>query len=139
MQTLLDESTIETRGDNDVIDVSDRAQHVVTGAGLRDGLCTVFVAHSTCGMTIVEAEPGCVTDLDRVLNAITPPTDRYEHNVRNHDTNGHAHIRAALVGPSVTIPFSNGRLCLGTWQRIVCVDFDDRPRSRRLLVQLLGV
>jgi secondary thiamine-phosphate synthase enzyme len=139
MQTHLDEWTVSTRGDNDVIDVSDGVQQVIDRAGMRDGLCTAFVAHSTCAMTTIEAEPGCIADLDRVLSSITPADDGYEHNVRNHDTNGHAHIRAALMGPSVTIPFASGRLCLGTWQRVVCVDFDDRPRSRRLVVQLLGM
>jgi secondary thiamine-phosphate synthase enzyme len=138
MQALLHEVEIPTLGDDDVVDVTGHARDAIERSGFRDGLCTVFVAHSTCAITTIECEPGCVADLDRVLETLTPSRDRWEHNVRNHDTNGHAHFRAALFGPSVTIPVSGGRLCLGTWQQIVCVDFDDRARSRRLLVQLLG-
>jgi secondary thiamine-phosphate synthase enzyme len=138
MQACHDEITLATSGDGDVIDVTAHAQKAIDNAGLRDGLCTVFVAHSTCGMTTLEYEPGCVADVNRVLETVTPAGDRWEHNERNADTNGHSHVRSALIGPSVTVPFSNGQLCVGTWQKIVCIDFDDRPRSRRLVVQLLG-
>jgi secondary thiamine-phosphate synthase enzyme len=138
MSTHREELVLATQGDNDVIDVTGDAQAVIDRSGLREGLCTVFVAHSTCGVTTIECEPGCVADLDRVLETITPQADAYVHNERNHDSNGHSHIRAALVGPSVTVPVADGKLCVGTWQRVVCVDFDDRPRSRRLIVQLLG-
>lgn len=139
MQARSREYRLETRGDGDVLDVTAHAQEAIAESGLRDGLCTVFVAHSTCGVTTIEHEPGCTADLNDVLEDITPRDRRWEHNVRNADTNGHSHIRAALVGPSVSIPFAGARLCVGTWQRIVCVDFDDRPRSRRVIVQLLGV
>jgi secondary thiamine-phosphate synthase enzyme len=139
MQACTREYRLETRGDGDVLDLTAHAQEAIDGSGLRDGLCTVFVAHSTCGVTTIEHEPGCTADLNDVLEDITPRDRRWEHNVRNADTNGHSHIRAALVGPSVSIPFAGARLCVGTWQRIVCVDFDDRPRSRRVIVQLLGV
>jgi len=103
------ELSISTRGDGEVVDLTERAQQVVDEAGARDGLCTVFVAHSTCGVTTIECEPGCNAD-----------------------------VRAALLGPSVTVPIRDGRLAVGTWQRIVCVDFDDRPRTRTVVVQLLG-
>ena len=136
MQTHLAEWTVSTRGDNDVIDVSDDVQRVIDRAGMRDGLCTAFVAHSTCAMTTIEAEPGCVADLDRVLGSITPADDVYEHNVRNHDSNAHAHLRAALIGPSESVPVVGGRLTLGTWQQIVLLDFDDRPRERLVSVQI---
>ncbi|GIU88328.1 MAG: hypothetical protein KatS3mg009_2843 [Acidimicrobiia bacterium] len=139
MQTCRREFTLETRGDGDVLDLTARAQEAIDESGLRDGVCTVFVAHSTCGVTTIEYEPGCTRDLNDVLEAITPRGRRWEHNVRNADTNGHSHVRAALVGPSVTVPFSGSRLDVGTWQRIVCIDFDDRPRSRRVIVQVLGV
>jgi secondary thiamine-phosphate synthase enzyme len=138
MRAAYDELVLETRGDGDVVDVTGRAQKVIADAGLRDGLCTVFAAHSTCGVTTIECEPGCNADFDRVLESITPRAARWEHNVRNSDTNGHSHVRAALVGPSVTVPFRDGELQVGVWQRIVCVDFDDRPRSRKVVVQLLG-
>lgn len=138
MESRQEELTVETRGDGEVVDVSGDAQQVVDDSGLREGLCTVFVAHSTCGVTTIECEPGCNADLDRVLEHVAPRTDRYEHNVRNADTNGHSHVRAALLGPSATIPVRDGALTLGTWQKVVLVDFDDRPRTRRVVVQLLG-
>jgi secondary thiamine-phosphate synthase enzyme len=138
MQARLEEYTLATQGDDDIIDVTMHAQKAIDNAGMHDGLCTVFIAHSTCGVTIIEHEPGCIADVKRVLDTLTPPADRWEHNERNADTNGHSHVRAALVGPSVTVPFAAGQLCIGVWQKIVCIDFDDRPRSRRLVVQLLG-
>ncbi len=139
MQARYDEFSLATSGDGDVIDVTALAQKAVANAGLADGLCTVFVAHSTCGVTTIECEPGCNADLNRVLDDVAPAQATWEHNERNADTNGHSHVRAALIGPSVTVPFAHGELCVGTWQRIVCIDFDDRPRSRRLIVQLLGI
>jgi secondary thiamine-phosphate synthase enzyme len=138
VRTVHHELQIATSGDGEVVDLTDRAQQLIDEAGLRDGLCTVFVAHSTCGVTAIECEPGCNADLNAVLEAIASREQRWEHNVRNHDTNGHAHFRAALLGPSVGVPVVAGRLAVGTWQRVVCVDFDDRPRTRSVLVQLLG-
>jgi secondary thiamine-phosphate synthase enzyme len=138
MQARYEDLSLDTRGNGEVIDVTAAAQKVIDNAGLADGLCTVFVAHSTCGMTTIECEPGCNADLNVVLERIAPAGDRWEHNERNADTNGHSHARAALIGPSVTIPFAAGELLLGVWQKIVCVDFDDRPRTRRVVVQLLG-
>lgn len=138
MQARYEEFTLATEGDGDVLDVTGHARKAVEGSGLRHGLCTVFVAHSTCGVTTVEYEPGCVADLTQVLEQVAPQDDRWEHNVRNADTNGHSHVRAALIGPSVTVPFADGELLVGTWQKIVCIDFDDRPRSRRLVVQVIG-
>ena len=139
MQARLEEFTLATQGDGEVIDVTLHAQKTIDNAGLRDGICTVFVAHSTCGVTTIEYEPGCNHDLNDVLNGVAPQDAEWRHNELNADTNGHSHVRAALIGPSVAIPFANGQLVLGTWQKIVCIDFDDRPRSRRLVVQLLGI
>lgn len=139
MQARHEDFTLATAGDGEVLDVTGHARKAIDNSGLHDGLCTVFVAHSTCGVTTVEYEPGCTADFNRVLERIAPEDDRWEHNERNADTNGHSHARAALIGPSVTVPFAGGELLVGTWQKIVCVDFDDRPRSRRLVVQLLGV
>lgn len=138
MQATYEEFTLATAGDGEFLDVTANAQKAIDNSGLRDGLCTVFVAHSTCSVTTIEYEPGCVADLNRVLGRIAPEDDAWEHNELNADTNGHSHARAALMGPSVTVPFAEGELLVGTWQKIVCVDFDDRPRSRRLIVQLLG-
>jgi secondary thiamine-phosphate synthase enzyme len=139
MQAHMEEFTLATQGDGDVIDLTMHAQKAIDNGGLRDGLCTVFVAHSTCGVTTIEFEPGCNADLNRVFDTIVPADEPWEHNERNADTNGHSHVRAAMIGPSVTLPFANGQLCAGTWQKVVCIDFDDRPRSRRIVVQLLGV
>jgi secondary thiamine-phosphate synthase enzyme len=138
MQARYEELSLDTQGDGDVLDLTADAQKALDNAGFRDGLCTVFVAHSTCGMTTIECEPGCNADLNRVLEQVAPQDGAWRHNELNADSNGHSHARAALIGPSVTVPFANGELMLGTWQKIVCVDFDDRPRSRRVVIQLLG-
>jgi secondary thiamine-phosphate synthase enzyme len=139
MQAQREDLTLDTRGDCDTIDVTEHAQKFIANAGLRDGLCTVFVAHSTCAVTTIEFEPGCNADLARVMEQVAPTDDAWEHNERNADTNGHSHVRAAMMGPSVTVPFADGELLLGVWQKIVCIDFDDRPRQRRLVMQLLGI
>jgi secondary thiamine-phosphate synthase enzyme len=138
MRSRYEEVTLDTQGDGDMLDVTPYAQKVIDNAGLADGLCTVFVAHSTCGMTTIEHEPGCNADLNAVLEGVAPQGRPWEHNARNADTNGHSHVRAALIGPSVTIPFRAGALQVGVWQKVVCIDFDDRPRSRKVVVQLLG-
>ncbi len=138
MRSRYEEVTLDTQGDGDMLDVTPYAQKAIDNAGLAEGLCTVFVAHSTCGMTTIEHEPGCNADLNAVLEGVAPQDRAWEHNARNADTNGHSHARAALIGPSVTIPFRAGALQVGVWQKVVCIDFDDRPRSRKVVVQLLG-
>lgn len=138
MQARYDELTLQTQGDGDIVDLTAEAQKAIANHGLRDGLCTVFVAHSTCGMTTIECEPGCNRDINTVLERVAPQGDHWQHNVRNADTNGHSHVRAALLGPSVTVPFADAELQVGTWQKIVMIDFDDRPRSRKIVIQLLG-
>ena len=139
MRSRYEEVTLDTQGNGDMLDVTPYAQKVIDNAGLADGLCTVFVAHSTCGMTTIEHEPGCNADLNTVLENVAPQDRAWEHNARNADTNGHSHARAALIGPSVTVPFANGELQVGTWQRVVMIDFDDRPRTRKVCIQLLGI
>jgi secondary thiamine-phosphate synthase enzyme len=138
LQTRYEEFTLETQGDGEIQDITAHAQKVLANAGFSDGLCTVFVAHTTCAVSIIEHEPGCDADLNRIFDRLAPETDRYEHNELNNDTNGHSHARAGILGPSLTIPFANGELMLGTWQKVICIDFDDRPRVRRLVVQVLG-
>lgn len=130
--------TLDTRGDGEVLDVTDLAEKALANSGLREGIITVFVAHSTCGVTVIEAEPGCNADLNAVLERIAPEADRWEHNERNADTNGHSHARAGIIGPSVTVPVSDGAMLLGVWQRVVCADFDDRPRTRKVVVTVIG-
>ena len=130
--------TLDTTADGEVIDITDFAEKALANSGVSEGLATVFVAHSTCGVTIIECEPGCNADLNTVMNRLAPESDRWEHNERNADTNGHSHARAGIIGPSVTIPVTASELMLGVWQRVICIDFDDRPRSRRLVVTVLG-
>ena len=138
MQVAHEELTLETQGDGDILDVTSYAQKAIDNSGLASGLCTVFVAHSTCGITTIEAEPGCNADLNAILERVAPQDQPWRHNEINADTNGHSHVRAGLIGPSVTIPFSAGELQVGTWQKVICIDFDDRPRTRKVVIQLLG-
>jgi secondary thiamine-phosphate synthase enzyme len=125
-----------TDGNGDVVDITPRvAELVAQTAGA--GIASVFVPGATAAVTTMEHEPGNVFDLRQLLDQIVPRDGGWEHNRLNHDTNAHAHIRAAIVGPSETIPFEAGRLMLGTWQQIVLVDFDDRPRERTVLVNVV--
>ena len=132
------ELRFSTEGDGDVVDLTEGLMSVVTSAGVEDGLVSVFVPGSTAAVTTMEYEPGGVHDLREALDRLVPAEGDYEHNRLNHDTNSHAHIRAAIVGPSETIPLREGRLGTGTWQQVVLVDFDDRPRQRTVVVQVIG-
>jgi secondary thiamine-phosphate synthase enzyme len=127
-----------TEGDGDVIDITAGVQSVVAQAGVESGIASVFVPGSTAAVTTMEHEPGGVHDLRETLDRLVPREGPYEHNRLNHDTNSHAHIRAAIVGPSETLPVRDGRLELGTWQQVVLIDFDDRPRHRTVVVRVLG-
>jgi secondary thiamine-phosphate synthase enzyme len=127
-----------TEGDGDVIDLTAGVESVVRSSGAEVGTATVFVPGSTAAVTTMEFEPGGVHDLRAALDRLLPREGEYEHNRLNHDTNSHAHIRAAIVGPSETIPVEAGRLLLGTWQKVVLLDFDDRPRDRTVLVSVMS-
>jgi secondary thiamine-phosphate synthase enzyme len=127
-----------TEGDGDVIDITAGVQSVVAQAGTENGVVSVFVPGSTAAVTTMEHEPGGVHDLRAVLDRLVPREGSYEHNRLNNDTNSHAHIRAAIVGPSETLPVRDGQLDLGTWQQVVLIDFDDRPRQRTVVVRVLG-
>jgi secondary thiamine-phosphate synthase enzyme len=127
-----------TEGDGDVIDLTQGVQSVLESAGVESGVVSVFVPGSTAAVTAMEYEPGGVQDLRAALDRLVPAEGDYAHNRLNHDTNSHAHIRAAIVGPSETVPIRDGRLELGTWQQLVLVDFDDRPRQRTVIVQVIG-
>jgi secondary thiamine-phosphate synthase enzyme len=126
-----------TDGNGDVVDITGDVAAVVGGVSTSAGIVAVFVPGATAAITTMEHEPGNVFDLRTLLDRLVPPDGDWEHNRLNHDSNAHAHIRAALVGPSETIPFAAGRLMLGTWQQIVLVDFDDRPRERTVLVNVI--
>jgi secondary thiamine-phosphate synthase enzyme len=128
----------QTEGDGDMVDLTEGVQSVVAQAEVDTGVASVFVPGSTAAVTLLEYEPGGVHDLKATLDRLVPREGEYEHNRLNHDTNSHAHIRAAIVGPSETVPVRDGRLALGTWQQLVLVDFDDRPRQRTVVVQVIG-
>ena len=130
--------SLSTRGDGDAIDITAEVQAAVEEAGIAEGQATAFVRGSTAAITTMEYEPGGVRDLREMLERLIPSEGDYEHNRLNHDTNSHAHQRASLVGAAQTVPVSGGRLALGTWQQVVLVDFDDRPRERTVVVQVLG-
>jgi secondary thiamine-phosphate synthase enzyme len=132
------ELQLRTQGHTAVEDVTDRVQAVVAESGLAAGIVTVFCPGSTAGLTTLEYEEGVVVDLRRVFDEIAPPERAYQHHLRWGDGNGSAHVRAALIGPSLVVPFAAGRLALGTWQQIVFLDFDTSPRTRRLVVQVMG-
>lgn len=129
---------LHTRGHADMHDVTGQVQDEVRASGVNSGLVTVFTSSSTSALTTIEFESGALDDLRRALDEIAPQDREYKHNLRWHDGNGHSHLRAALLGPSLTIPILDGQLTLGTWQQILFVDFDVKPRSRRLVVQIVG-
>ena len=130
--------TVNTAGQGDVHDLTGAAAEAIARHGLEDGLATVFVVGSTAGVTTIEFEPGAVADLGRAFEKVAPRHGEYAHHLRWGDDNGSSHVRAALLGPSVTIPVVDGRLALGTWQQVVLVEHDVGPRCREVIVQLLG-
>jgi secondary thiamine-phosphate synthase enzyme len=131
--------TLETKGFCHVVDLTSRVQQKVDESGIKRGTVTVFIIGSTAGVTTVEYEPGLVNDLEELFNRLIPPTKDYHHEEAWHDGNGFSHVRASLVKPSLTIPLSHGRIRLGTWQQIVLLDFDNRPREREIAVQVTGL
>jgi secondary thiamine-phosphate synthase enzyme len=130
--------SLNTKGEGDIIDITREVAAVVTRTKLMNGLVTVFVPGSTGALTTIEYEPGLLQDLPNLLDRIAPKNLDYEHEKRWHDGNGHSHVRAALIGPSITVPFNRGKLMLGTWQQIVFVELDVRSRARNLILQVIG-
>ena len=129
---------VQTRGQGDAQDLTKEVARAVAAARLQNGTATVFVIGSTAGITTIEFEPGAVSDLDRVYEGIAPRRAEYAHHLRWGDDNGSSHVRAAMLGPSLTVPVVGSRLVLGTWQQIVLVEFDTSPRERQVVVQMLG-
>jgi secondary thiamine-phosphate synthase enzyme len=129
---------MDTPGNGHIVDITPGVASVVRTSGVDSGLVNVFATGSTVAVTTMEYEPGGVHDLQVLLDRLIPIGGDYEHNVRNHDTNAHAHLRAAVIGPSESIPLVDGQLTLGTWQQVVLIDFDDRPRRRTVTVQVLS-
>ena len=129
---------VATTGQDDVRDLPPGVAEAVAAAGLRAGVVTLFVVGSTAGLSTIEFEPGAVWDLNQVFARLAPRDGEYRHHERWGDDNGSSHVRAALLGPSLTIPLVDGRLTLGTWQQIVLLEFDTRPRRREVVVQIVG-
>lgn len=136
MATRTAQFTRDTAGDADIVDLTAQVQGLIDEAGIADGQALAFVRGSTAAIATMEYEPGGVHDLRTALERLLPTRGDYEHNRLNRDTNSHAHQRATIVGPSETVPILDGRLALGTWQQLVLIDFDDRPRERTVVVQL---
>jgi secondary thiamine-phosphate synthase enzyme len=129
---------LDTPGHGAIVDITEGVARIVASSEVDRGVVTAFATGSTVAITTMEFEPGGVSDLQALLERLIPTSGAYEHNARNHDTNAYAHLRAAIVGPSETIPVVDGRLALGTWQQIVLLDFDDRPRSRTVTVNVVA-
>ena len=138
MSVTTDTINLRTQGHADAHDITKRVAQLVRDTGLQNGTVTVFCPSSTSALTTIEFEDGCLQDLRRLFDEIADQARDYAHNTRWGDGNGHAHARAALLGPSLSVPFVSGELTLGTWQQIIFVDFDNRPRQRELVAQVIG-
>jgi secondary thiamine-phosphate synthase enzyme len=129
---------VATSGQGDVQDVTGLVARVTSKSSLESGLVTIAVVGSTASITTIEFEPGAVADFNRVWEQLAPRAGEYQHHLQWGDDNGSSHVRAAILGPSISIPFQDGRLCIGTWQQIVLIEFDTRARNREIVVQLIG-
>ncbi len=132
------EIRLQSAGECDILDITGEVSRAVEQSGVHSGLCCVFVTGSTGAITSIEYEPGVVQDLKSAIERMAPRDMTYQHDLAWRDGNGHSHVRAALMGPSYTVPILEGRMQLGTWQQIVFIDFDNRPRRRSLVVQIVG-
>jgi secondary thiamine-phosphate synthase enzyme len=138
MASFQDSIPFETRGEVEIRDLTSEVAEIIRRSGLRTGIACVFSSSSTSAVTTLEFEPGLLQDLPRALERLFPKGLEYEHQKTWQDGNGHSHVRAAFLGPSLSIPFDDGRPILGTWQQVVFVDLDNKPRQRKVLVQLVG-
>lgn len=129
---------ISTKGFTDIIDITPWVEKEVKSSKIEEGICLIFVAHSTCAITAIEYEDGLIKDLKRVLENIVPMNTNYEHCKKWGDCNGYAHVRAALMNPSLVVSIEKGKLLLGRWQQIVLIDFDNRPREREIIVKIIS-
>jgi len=128
----------ETKGYTDILDITDDIKRIVGRSGIQNGLVTIGVSSSTSAVTTLEFEPGLISDLRKALEIIAPEKGSYAHDEKWHDGNGFSHVRSSLIGTSKTIPISSKSLLLGTWQQVILIDFDNRPRSRKVFVQVFG-
>ncbi|MBP9191122.1 MAG: secondary thiamine-phosphate synthase enzyme YjbQ [Ignavibacteria bacterium] len=138
MKIITKEMVISTEGNCDILNITDRVQSILKTSKLSQGNCCVFSIGSTASVTTIEYEPGLLKDFPKILDKLIPRFSKYSHNETWGDSNGHSHIRSAMIGTSLSVPFLKNDLILGTWQQIVLIDFDNRPRDRRLIVQLYG-
>lgn len=138
MKIINERLTFNTKGNLDLINITRRLQEVVAASKLNKGMLTVFVVGSTAAITAFEYEPGLIKDMDELYEKIIPRNKHYHHDETWGDANGFSHLRAALTGPTLLIPFEEGRLLLGTWQQVVLAEFDNRPRKRQLIAQIIG-
>ena len=138
MKTITEKISVNTNGNTDILDITDDARTLLLKTGVKNGIVTFFVQGSTAGLTTVEYEPGLLKDLPLTFEKIAPAGSRYFHDDTWGDGNGHSHVRASLLGPSLTVPFTNGIMTLGTWQQIILIDFDNRSRRREIIMQIMG-
>jgi len=138
MATFMDKISLKTRGEGDIRDITQQVQKITTKSGLKNGLVCIFNPGSTGAVTTLEYEPGLLIDLPVALDRLAPKDVTYQHELRWHDGNGHSHVRASIIGPSLMVPLENGHLLLGTWQQIVFLEFDVCHRRRNLIVQVIG-
>ena len=138
MAIITKKINLKTKGDTDIINITAEVASSVLNSELVNGSVTVFVPGSTGGITTVEYEPGLVQDLKAFFEKIAPESCEYQHNIRLQDGNGHAHVRASFLGPGISVPFIDGKMQLGKWQQIIFIDFDNRPRDREVIIQIIG-
>jgi secondary thiamine-phosphate synthase enzyme len=138
MDIITESFSLSTKGNTDILDITQDVQQKINSSGFNEGNVLVFVSGSTAGVTTIEFEPGLRKDYPAFFEKVIPSNITYQHDETWHDGNGHSHVRAALQGASLTIPFKNSILLLGTWQQIICIDFDNRPRKRNITVQITG-
>ncbi|WP_455278248.1 secondary thiamine-phosphate synthase enzyme YjbQ [[Eubacterium] cellulosolvens] len=138
MTVLTEHISVKTKGEVDIIDLTDKIEGAIQKSRLNKGIATIFVPGSTGALTTIEYEPGLLQDFPAALERIAGTDVSYEHEKRWHDGNGHSHVRASLLGPSLTVPFNDNKLTLGTWQQIVFIELDVRSRARNLVVQIIG-
>ena len=138
MSVYYDEINVKTEGEVDIIDVTGDIQKIISKSKIKSGIVCVFVKGSTATLTTIEYEPGLMKDFPRALQKIAPKGEHYDHHETWHDDNGHSHVRASLMGPSITVPIKDGQLIHGTWQQVVFVELDTRPRDRAIIVQIVG-
>lgn len=138
MSVITKTIVVSSNGENDMIDITRQTGEAVKASRLQDGIVAIFVSGSTAAVTTIEFEPGLKKDFPKMLARIAPNAIEYEHDNTWHDGNGHSHVRASLLGPSLTVPFKNKSLMLGTWQQIVLLEMDTRPRERKIVLQMIG-